>query len=108
MDQRQIERHLLHARLLITRSICPASAIQEIFADEIADEAQSPGEAQPSSQRNGVCARRRSTGGTIAPPPCNILIRAQSRVFGAVWIGAKLGSAVESIVHFMSGRSAAW
>jgi hypothetical protein len=32
----------------------------------------------------------------------------QPRFFEAVWIGAKLESALESRVHFMSGRSAAW
>src|SRR5260370_32293485 len=74
----------------------------KVFADEIADEARGPGENEPPSQRDAA----------------GIWHSHDVKVFGTVlaqsgqkrWIGVavKLESALESIVHFMSGRSAAW
>jgi Transposase domain (DUF772) len=54
---------------------------------------------------------KRNAGGfwyRVCPVKAFGTVLVQSRLFDVVWIGAKLESALESIVHFMSGRSAAW
>src|SRR5580700_6307740 len=40
------------------------ASLQEVFPDEVADEARSFGKAQPSSQRNSTGGRRGSAGGS--------------------------------------------
>jgi hypothetical protein len=80
-----------------------AKRLQKVFSNEIADETRSLGEDEPLCERNAAGFWYRAGQVKVF---ATVLV--QSRVFEVVWIGAKLESALESIVHFMSGRSAAW
>src|SRR4029077_7830391 len=58
------------------------ASLQEVFPDEVADEARSPGEAQPSSQRNGIsrggrCFLDRAIVHRSAPMTHSCTVRAQ-------------------------------
>src|SRR4029077_19282599 len=58
------------------------ASLQEVFPDEVADEARSPGEAQPSSQRNGIsrggrCFFDRAIVHRSAPMTHSCTVRAQ-------------------------------
>jgi hypothetical protein len=76
------------SRRPVRRACCAAApperraSLQEVSPDEVADEARSPGEAQPSSERNGTREGRRCFfGGAIVhrggPMTYSCTVRAQ-------------------------------
>ena len=89
--------------LLTQLDSVPVVSPTSVFSNEIADETRSLGEDEPPRQRNAAgfwyTARPVKGFGTV------LVQSSQKRGIG---VAAKLESALESIVHFMSGRSAAW
>ena len=70
---------------------------------DVADEARGLGEDEPPGQRNAAGFGYRAC-------PVKVLgkVLVQLSQKRGIGVAAKLESALESIVHFMSGRSAAW